>query len=213
MYIKVELPIPILVIAILMLSISSCKLFTPNIDIPTPPKIGETNPSTGFAYTQEDMEAYYKANPSTSSTDTGYMDRLLSTPILIIFVVASIVFIAFGGFCIYRAKLGAAVACFITGASVIALPIVIIILFKALTFLLYVFCGLVVLAITYGLYHLWRKQQNSHKANISLVDNLQSIKQSLTPERLEEIRAELIESQCETTKAEVKKIKSKKKPS
>ena len=134
------------------------------------------------------------------------IDKLMSEKILFLFAIASIIFVGAGAFCIYTQQMRAAFACFLAAPAVIALPVTIVILFKALTFLLYVFCGLILIGIVLIGWWLSRKSSMHKSALAEVVGTVEDMK-SAHPVEWGDYKEQVVHT--EATVAEVKKVKKK----
>lgn len=96
----------------------------------------------------------------TDQEEVELLDRVLSTPILILYAVATLGFIAGGVVCIYRAKLILAGACGCGALLTGVLPVIIAVFFKALIILLYVFIGFLIIILGLVAWFIFRKVDN-----------------------------------------------------
>jgi hypothetical protein len=140
--------------------------------------------------------------------DESIMDKLMSERILLLFAVGALILIFGGAFCLYSGKPGGAVGCFVSAAVVMILPVLVVVFLKAMTFLLYVFCGIVIIAVVVGLFMLYRKYSTQNVAFKSVVGTVEDMK-SAYPAEWDNYKGQV--DQTTEVKAEVKKAKKGKK--
>lgn len=172
--------------------------------------LDDINPATGEFFTSNEL-AERQAKKEHASKDDSVMDRILSTPILILFAVCLVLCVIGVIVAVYMKNGSLAVACGVGVCCFALLPTLIMVFLKTMMFLMYVFMGIVLIGLIAAGIWIWKQSKDKHKANVSLVDNIQNIKESMSPERLELLRSELIDDQCDITRKEVDKIKKVKK--
>jgi len=141
--------------------------------------------------------------------ETGVLAAMTSKPIILITTLMGIGLFLAAGLAMYRAKPVLSLSLIGSGVLVIGIPLIIVVLFKALFFLLYVFCGLVIIGLIGGGFLLWRKIENKHKANESFVLFMSQIKEVVDLETWQKLKVIADDVKCEIATKEVNKIRQK----
>ena len=160
----------IIILVFVCLMLAGCLTTRANKQIDeTKTLLEQIDPATGKHYTPDKIKEIKQIDENDS-----ILDKLLSQPVIILFVITAIGLLIFGAVSVYRGNIAGAVACGSGAVAVVALPIIIIVMFKAMMFLLYIFCGLVVVGLICGLYWLYLKHKKQASELIDTVDEFKT---------------------------------------
>jgi hypothetical protein len=201
----------IILMLMVMVFLVSCGMLTTRKGVQEDTKnlLQEINPSTGEHYTPEEIREIKEID-----SEVSYLDKLISTPIVILYTVGALIFIALTALCIYRIPsnpkmIWGAVASGSGAVICVLLPVLTIMFFEAMKILLYVFVGFAIIIGGIVAWYLWNRLSRKQKVAESLIHNIQDIKQKLTPQQLEEVKKDILDVQETLVKEEVKQVKGK----
>jgi len=141
--------------------------------------------------------------------EQGVLAAMTSKPIILITTIFGIGLFLGAGLAMYRAKPVLSLSLIGSGILVIGIPIIIVVLFKALHFLLYVFCGLIIVLLLFGAFILWRRLEAKHKTNEAFVRFISEAKEVVDNETWLKLKSIADSVKCDTATKEVNKIRAK----
>jgi len=195
---------------LICLLISSCNTMTtssqPDAVTGLQELLEETNPETGEPFTLKEATAIQQAANQVNEQES-FMDRLLSTKIMILFVITAIGMVIAAGVAFQRGNIPAAIVWASTGAVILLLPVLLIVFFKAMMFLLYVFYGLVIVGIAVVIWKVGTNLKDKHTALEGVVGTMEQLKDKY-PNEWSLFKEDGFE-QCAVTVEAVKDIKKK----
>lgn len=143
------------------------------------------------------------------SEEQDVLSAMTSKPIILITTLFGIGLFLAAGLAMYRAKPVLSLSLIGSGVLVIGIPIIVVMMFKAMLFLLYLFCGLIIVLIFLGAYILWRRLEAKHKVNESFVRFIAEAKGVVDAETWLKLKAIADKVKCDTATKEVNKIREK----
>lgn len=126
---------------------------------------------------------------TATKEESDILDKMTNKWIILITTVSGIVFFCFAGFAMYRMKPILAASLGATGLAVIAIPVLIVIMWKAAIFLLYVFYAIVIVGLAVGVFILWRKLEKKDKVGHSFVSFMTMAKEQVDVETWKKLKA------------------------
>lgn len=168
----------------------------------------EVNPETGEQYTLEEATELQEA-ANEIDEEKHWMDNLISTPIMIIFVITSIGMVIAGGIAFQKGNIPAAIAWALTGAAILCLPVLLIVFFKAMMFLLYVFYAVVITGLIGVVWFIIKKSHDKDTVITGLIGSVDLVLEGVEDETRVIFEKELKAKQCPVTKKAVRKDKGK----